>query len=63
MLDIFNLYLNIWNRCTLFFNEELVHVLVDFTYIKVNLIIDKELHTVREKVGPVNIDANFFEGC
>lgn len=56
------LVIDLLYRLYLFFNEKLVHVLVDFGYIHVNMILDKKLNTVHEKVGPVNIDANFFEG-
>lgn len=56
------LFLDLLCQGSLFYDEVLVHVLVNFTYIQVNLIINKELNAICEKVGPVNIDANFFEG-
>lgn len=46
----------------LFHDEVIVHVLVNFTDVKVNLIIDKELYAVCENDGQVIMDANLFEG-
>lgn len=46
----------------LFHDEVIVHVLVNFTDVKVNLIIEKELYAVCENDGQVIMDANLFEG-
>ena len=44
-----------------FYDKVVVYVLVNFSDIKVNLILDKELNAIFEKVGPLHIEAHLFE--